>query len=66
MRWVVVPEEIAVKFGEMAEMFKRKAPGWEGPLQPLDSVGYMEKVIDGLTMKDSGKFLSHWGNKTWL
>jgi hypothetical protein len=50
----------------MLEGFKKVAPHWKGPLTPIESVELQKKVIDGLTIEDSGKFLSHWGNKEWL
>ena len=50
----------------MFESFKKVAPHWKGPLSPLESVELQMKVIDNLTIEDSGKFLSHWGNKNWL
>ncbi|TVY80504.1 putative oxidoreductase [Lachnellula suecica] len=50
----------------MLEGFKKRAPHWKGPLTPVESVELQNKVIDGLTVEDSGKFLSHWGNKEWL
>jgi hypothetical protein len=50
----------------MFEAFKKVAPHWKGPLTPIESVELQKKVIDGLTIEDSGKFLSHWGNKEWL
>jgi len=52
---------------KMIESFKHAAPGWDGkPLTPEQSVSAMLKVIDGLTIKDSGAFLSQYGNKEWL
>lgn len=62
----VTEEEIKGAIG-MVEAFKKVAPPrWKGPLTPLESVELQKRVIDGLTIEDSGKFLSHWGNKEWL
>jgi hypothetical protein len=50
----------------MIKKFQKTAPHWKGVLTPAESVEYQLKVIDGLGIEDSGKFLSHWGNKNWL
>ncbi|EMD33051.1 hypothetical protein CERSUDRAFT_98663 [Gelatoporia subvermispora B] len=60
------PEELEV-FAQMVERFKVAAPGWDGrPLEPEQSVKMVLAVIDRLTIKDTGAFLSHHGNKEWL
>ena len=41
-------------------------PNWKGPVAPLESVTSQLKVIDNLTMENSGKFLSYKGTKEWL
>lgn len=54
-------------FGKMVASFQKAYPEWRGtPLSPLESVGHMFTVIGNLTMADTGKFWSHWGNKQWL
>lgn len=54
-------------FMNLMATFKKAFPYWRAtPLSPPESVGYMFNVIKNLTIADSGKFLSHWGNKTWL
>jgi len=58
-------QEIA-QYTAMVKKFQERAPHWKGPLTPLESVEHQLKVIDGLTIEDSGKFLSHWGDKNWL
>jgi NAD(P)-dependent dehydrogenase (short-subunit alcohol dehydrogenase family) len=59
-------EEELAKYKTMFESFQKSYPHWKGPLTPLESVELQMKVIESLTIEDSGKFLSHWGNKTWL
>ncbi|KAL2071006.1 hypothetical protein VTL71DRAFT_14032 [Oculimacula yallundae] len=52
---------------QMMTGFKKGYPEWRGtPLTPHESIGYMTTVIDNLKIDDSGKFLSHFGNKQWL
>ena len=65
IRYVVTEEDVK-QYTAVVEGFKKFAPHWKGPLMPLESVELQKKVIDGLTIEDSGKFLSHWGNKEWL
>jgi NAD(P)-dependent dehydrogenase (short-subunit alcohol dehydrogenase family) len=50
----------------MIKQFQTWAPDWEGPIAPAESISLMRKVIDNVTVRDSGAFLSHWGNKKWL
>ncbi|KAK0774163.1 hypothetical protein LTR75_016940 [Friedmanniomyces endolithicus] len=51
---------------KMFGVFKRYYPSFEGPATPLASVEDQKNVIDGLTIANTGKFLSHHGNKEWL
>lgn len=41
-------------------------PDWKGPILASESVALQRKVIENLTLEQSGQFLSHWGNKEWL
>ena len=42
-------------------------PDWDGkPLTPEQSVKHVLNVVDNADKKDTGAFLSHWGNKRWL
>ncbi|PVI01304.1 NAD(P)-binding protein [Periconia macrospinosa] len=41
-------------------------PNWTGPFSVEESVEHQLKVIEGLTLENSGAYLSHWGNKEWL
>jgi len=59
-------EELAY-FMKLLGNFKRIFPYWRATLlTPDESVGHQFNIIENLTMADTGKFLSHWGNKTWL
>ncbi|KAH7398095.1 hypothetical protein BKA64DRAFT_57655 [Cadophora sp. MPI-SDFR-AT-0126] len=60
-------EEDMAYFVKLLTSFKRLFPYWRAsPLSPAESVGHQFNVIENLTIADTGKFLSHWGNKTWL
>jgi hypothetical protein len=61
-----VTEEELKNFAALVKGMKMSTPHWNGPLTPAESVELQKKVIDGLTIEDTGKFLSHWGNKQWL
>ena len=54
-------------FASMVPKFQKYAPHWDGqPLSPETSVGLMLGIIDKATVKDTGAFISHWGNQQWL
>ncbi|KAH7396007.1 hypothetical protein BKA64DRAFT_746141 [Cadophora sp. MPI-SDFR-AT-0126] len=53
-------------FTTLLGTFKKAYPDWSGPMTPLESVEHQMKVIENLTKEDTGKFVSHWGNKQWL
>jgi len=60
------PEELE-EFKAMLASFKKAAPDWNGqPLTPEESVKLMLGVFEGITIKDSGAFISQYGNKEWL
>ncbi|TBU44677.1 short-chain dehydrogenases/reductase [Dichomitus squalens] len=60
------PEELAA-FQDTVQKFLKHSPQWDGvPLTPEQSVTYMRQVIDKVGPKDSGAFLSQFGNKQWL
>jgi len=63
----VPPTEEAIKeIKEMATGFKAIYPHWTGPITPAESVGLMLGIIDNLTVKESGKFVSHKNNREFL
>lgn len=51
---------------EMGAEFSSLYPNFTGPITPAESVPLMKKVIDNMTIEDSGAFLSHLGSKEWL
>lgn len=52
---------------DMVQRFKKAYPGWDGkPISPEVSVTMMLDVIGKLEQKDSGAFVSHYGNQEWL
>lgn len=59
------PEDLA-KLQEVAAQFAKFAPNFAGPIEPSESVAAMLAVLDGATPADSGKFLSHHGDRNWL
>ena len=60
------PEELE-GFKAMVAQFKKYAPEWDGiPLTPETSVKLMRDVIEKAGPKDSGTFLSQYGNQKWL
>ncbi|OCH92055.1 NAD(P)-binding protein [Obba rivulosa] len=60
------PEEVE-GFKKMVATFKKAAPHWDGrPLTPEQSVKMVLDVVNSVTIKDSGAFVSHFGNKQWL
>lgn len=51
----------------MVKNFQIGYPNWDGtPLTPEQSVSMMLNVVNGLTIKDTGVFVSQKGNKEWL
>ncbi|KAI0363685.1 hypothetical protein BV20DRAFT_975343 [Pilatotrama ljubarskyi] len=51
----------------MVAQFKKYAPDWDGaPLTPDKSVRLVLGAIEKASVKDTGAFLSHWGNQKWL
>ncbi|RPD58256.1 short-chain dehydrogenases/reductase [Lentinus tigrinus ALCF2SS1-7] len=60
------PEEIE-GFKAMVKQFQKYAPDWDGvPLTPETSVTLMRDVIAKAGPKDTGAFVSHFGNQKWL
>ena len=59
------PEHIP-RMMEMGGKFGTVYPNFKGPISPAEAVPNLKKVIDNITIEDSGAFLSHLGNKEWL
>jgi NAD(P)-dependent dehydrogenase (short-subunit alcohol dehydrogenase family) len=53
-------------YAYLTELFQAYKPGFEGPISTEESVEAQLKVIDGITIEQSGQFLSHLGTKQWL
>ena len=63
---IVVPPEARAGYDWMTNQFQKYEPNFKGPIGPEESIEKCLKVIEGVTIKDSGEFLSHLGNKRWL
>ncbi|KAJ6261653.1 hypothetical protein Dda_2451 [Drechslerella dactyloides] len=60
-------EESMVKMYEaITAIFRRTHPDFPGPLTPEQSVNHMLETLKKLTVKDTGRFMSHYGNREWL
>ena len=60
------PEELE-GFKAMVAQFKKYAPEWDGiPLTPEASVKLTLDVIAKADPKDTGAFISQYGNQRWL
>jgi len=61
----MAPEQVE-RIGVMMSDFRSRYPGFTGPISPSESVNMQKKVIDGITIENTGAFLSHHGNKSWI
>ena len=50
----------------MVKKFQALYPNFKGPITSAESVAMQKEVIETVTIKDSGEFLSHLGTKEWL
>lgn len=50
----------------MLVSFRKIEPSFNGPITPEESVTAMLSVVEKATVKDTGAFISHKGNKQWL
>jgi hypothetical protein len=41
-------------------------PDFKGPITAAESIAAQKKVIEGITLEQTGSFISHKGNKEWL
>ncbi|KAK6497022.1 hypothetical protein TWF481_002002 [Arthrobotrys musiformis] len=53
-------------YENMTKVFQKTKPSFEGPLSPEESVNFLLDTLGKLTVKDTGRFMSHHGNKDWL
>jgi hypothetical protein len=63
---VAAPEEVRQVYEGFKTPFQKIKPSWNGPILPKESVEKMLKVIDKVTVEDSGVHLSQNGNKDFL
>jgi hypothetical protein len=54
------------QFMAMIEKFRKVYRDFTGPITPEESVRMQLKVINQITVNDTGAFISHKGNKEWL
>ena len=50
----------------MLKSFQDAYPSFQGAISPEESVLAQRKVIEGVTLEQTGSFISHHGNKQWL
>ncbi|KZT75055.1 NAD(P)-binding protein [Daedalea quercina L-15889] len=51
----------------LTKLLKKVYPNWSGkPLEPEESVRLQLEILERATIKDSGAFVSHHGNKQWV
>ena len=50
----------------MIKSFQVAYPKFQGPITPAESVIMQKKVIENITLDQSGSFLSHSASKEWL
>ena len=63
---LVATEEELQGFLVMLKAMQQVYPQFEGPISPAESVTHQRRVIEKITLEQSGELLSHWGNKKWL
>ncbi|KAF3923877.1 hypothetical protein ABW21_db0208745 [Orbilia brochopaga] len=59
-------ESMVQMYEAITQIFRRTHPQFPGPLTPEESVNHMLNTLGKLTVKDTGKFMSHYGNREWL
>ena len=53
-------------YGKLIPGIKKVVPEFERPLTPEESVKLQLGVIKNVNVKDSGTFISQYGNKEWF
>jgi hypothetical protein len=46
--------------------FRKYKPDLQGMTQPEEAISLMLEVINNLSIEESGKFVSQFGNQQWL
>ncbi|EPS40351.1 hypothetical protein H072_5837 [Dactylellina haptotyla CBS 200.50] len=59
-------ESFVQMYEALTQMFRKTKPDFEGPISPETSAVMMLETLKKLSVEDTGKFLSHHGNKEWL
>lgn len=60
------PEHLARMMEAAGQFAKFAPPTFTGPIEASESISKMLSVLDSVTPEDSGKFLSHHGDRNWL
>jgi hypothetical protein len=50
----------------MMKKFQVAYPEFTGPITAAESISAQKKIIEGITLEQTGVFISHKGNKEWL
>ena len=50
----------------MMQKFQVSYPEFKGPITAAESIAAQKKIIESITLEQTGSFLSHKGNKEWL
>ncbi|KAF2263172.1 NAD(P)-binding protein [Lojkania enalia] len=61
----MTPELIA-QYDFLKQLFRNIAPDFKGPMLPEESVEKQLKVINNLSIENTGAYLSHKGTKEWV
>jgi NAD(P)-dependent dehydrogenase (short-subunit alcohol dehydrogenase family) len=65
-KFCAAPAEVMPRIGILMQEVLATNPEFNGLATPAESVTLQRKVIENITIKDSGAFLSHFGNKQWV
>lgn len=63
---VSISEDEMKGIHELFEKVQAAAPNFKGPVAPAESVIAQKKVIESITLEQTGSFISHKGKKEWL
>ena len=61
-----MPAEFQKVYDGMIARFKEVYPHFERPFTPEESVTAVLNLVDTYTVKDTGIFVSHKGNREWM
>jgi hypothetical protein len=63
---LIASEEDMKVLTMLIKKFQGSFPEFKGPITPTESVIAQKKVIEDITLAQTGFFISHKGNKEWL